>query len=64
MCVPYHRRSRMERRRRRASFYYLDPISVGECPRCHDPKLPHRVCRNCGFYNGMDILKLDQSEKD
>lgn len=64
MCVPKHRRSRMERRRRQASFYYLDPISVGECPRCHDPKLPHRVCRNCGFYNGMDILKLDQSEKD
>lgn len=34
---------------------------VGECPRCHEPKLPHRVCKNCGFYNGRDILKLEES---
>jgi large subunit ribosomal protein L32 len=20
------------------------------CPRCGQPKLPHRVCHNCGYY--------------
>jgi len=62
MCIPRHRRSRTERRRRRASFYYLDSLSVGECPRCHEAKLPHHVCKHCGFYNGKDVLKLEQKE--
>lgn len=61
MCIPKRRRSRTEVRRRRASFWYRDPVMVGECPRCHEPKLPHRICKNCGFYNGRDILKLEES---
>ena len=63
MCVPQHRRSRTEGKRRRASFYYLDPLTVGQCPRCHEAKLSHRVCANCGYYNGKDILKLEQAEE-
>lgn len=63
MCIPRFRRSRTEVRRRRASFWNLKAISVGECPRCHEPKLPHRVCKNCGFYNGKDVLKLEQKEE-
>ena len=23
-----------------------------ECPHCHEMKLPHRVCPNCGYYQG------------
>jgi len=63
MCVPKKRRSKAMIRQRRASFYYLDPLNVGECPQCHEPKMPHRVCPNCGFYNGRDVLKLDQDEE-
>jgi large subunit ribosomal protein L32 len=26
------------------------------CPKCHEPKLPHRVCPNCGYYDGKEVV--------
>ncbi len=26
------------------------------CPRCHEPVLPHRVCKNCGYYDGKEVI--------
>jgi large subunit ribosomal protein L32 len=57
MPVPKRRHSGTRRDKRRAH----DAISVpgiSFCPNCKEPKLPHRVCRNCGYYKGVDILKL------
>ena len=31
----------------------LKPMAMGECPQCHELKLPHTVCANCGFYAGV-----------
>ena len=28
-----------------------------ECPQCHEPKLQHRVCKECGHYNGRVVLE-------
>lgn len=35
------------------------------CPRCGQPKLPHRICHNCGYYivdkktkNPSEVVKL------
>ena len=25
------------------------------CPQCNQPRLPHRVCPNCGYYDGKDL---------
>ncbi|NLP17487.1 MAG: 50S ribosomal protein L32, partial [Firmicutes bacterium] len=27
-----------------------------ECPRCHEPRLSHRVCPNCGFYKNYRVV--------
>jgi len=27
-----------------------------ECPNCHEQKLQHRACPNCGFYDGRSII--------
>jgi large subunit ribosomal protein L32 len=27
------------------------------CPNCAAPRLPHRVCMACGFYDGTQIVK-------
>jgi large subunit ribosomal protein L32 len=25
------------------------------CPNCGKPRIPHRVCKYCGFYNGRAV---------
>lgn len=27
-----------------------------ECPQCHSPKRPHRVCALCGYYDGREVV--------
>jgi large subunit ribosomal protein L32 len=43
----------------RASHHALKKMQLVPCPKCKKPKLPHFVCKNCGFYKGKDILKLE-----
>jgi len=47
------------RRKTRASHHALKKVNLVSCPKCKKPKLPHQVCKNCGFYKGHDILKLE-----
>jgi large subunit ribosomal protein L32 len=55
MAVPKTRTSKARRNSRRAQWKLTVPGLV-ECPQCHEKKLPHRVCLNCGFYRGKEIL--------
>lgn len=55
MAVPKRRTSKARRNSRRAQWKLTVPGLV-ECPQCHEKKLPHRVCLNCGFYRGKEIL--------
>ena len=32
------------------------------CPRCHSPRLPHRVCPVCGTYAGREVIKHEIAE--
>ena len=27
------------------------------CPQCHEPKMPHHVCPECGYYDGKEVVK-------
>ncbi|MDP2401322.1 MAG: 50S ribosomal protein L32, partial [Actinomycetota bacterium] len=29
------------------------------CPQCNQPKLPHRVCGECGYYNGKEVIDTE-----
>ena len=31
-----------------------------ECPQCHEMKLPHQVCANCGHYNGRQVKAVEE----
>lgn len=42
----------------RASHFGVRKPSFGECSNCQNPKLPHRVCRSCGFYNGREVIPV------
>jgi large subunit ribosomal protein L32 len=59
MAVPKRKTSRARRDARRATHAGSVP-SVSECPQCHSPKLSHRVCPNCGMYDGRQIVKIEE----
>ena len=58
MAVPKKRTSKQRKRKRRTHYKAEDP-TVQSCPRCGDPKAPHRVCPNCGYYRGEAVLDVD-----
>lgn len=58
MAVPKRRTSKTRKNKRRASSYRLKRISSVECPNCHEQMLPHRVCPNCGYYKGKEIIEV------
>lgn len=45
----------------RAAHHGLTAPSLSECPQCHNAKLPHRMCKNCGYYNGREVVPLDEA---
>ena len=54
MANPKRRHSKARTAKRRAHDS-LNPVGLGECPQCHEPKLPHIVCEHCGYYRGRPV---------
>ena len=56
MAVPKGKTSKARRDKRRANWK-LDVPNLVKCPQCSVLKMPHRVCGECGFYKGKEVLK-------
>jgi large subunit ribosomal protein L32 len=56
MPTPKRKHTPHRRDCRRSANSKLDAINAGKCSNCGLPKLPHRVCPACGFYNGELII--------
>jgi large subunit ribosomal protein L32 len=61
MAVPKKRQSSARRDKRRANHMAARP-RLNECPRCHSPRLPHRVCPNCGTYAGREVISFREPD--
>lgn len=59
MAVPKRRTSRSRRDKRRAHDALRLPAR-SLCPQCNEPKLPHRVCGNCGTYRGRTVVETEE----
>ena len=57
MAVPKNKVSKARRNKRRANWKLTLPGMV-ECPQCHEFKMPHRVCKNCGSYGNKEIIDV------
>ena len=57
MAVPKKKTSKARRDKRRAHDFLTAP-SLSECPNCHEPKMPHRVCPHCGHYKGKEVIDV------
>lgn len=58
MAVPKSKVSRSRRGARR-SHLALQTVNVAECPNCGEMKLPHHVCKACGYYDGREVVEIE-----
>lgn len=61
MANPKRRWSKARTGKRRSQWKLTLPGLVS-CPQCHTFKLPHKVCDECGYYKGKEILKKVESK--
>jgi large subunit ribosomal protein L32 len=62
MAVPKRRTSHARQGKRR-SHLHIKPTQVQYCPRCEQPRLPHRVCPNCGYYQGREVVNVEEEKE-
>ena len=55
MPLPKRRHSKSRGAKRRTHWKLGLPTLV-ECSHCHQPRLPHRICPNCGYYDGKEVI--------
>ena len=56
MAVPKRKTSKARRDKRKSANMKMTAQGLSICPQCHQPKLPHRVCPNCNYYDGKEIV--------
>ena len=61
MAVPKGKVSKARKHSRRANWKLTLP-GIVECPQCHQMKLAHRVCKNCGYYNGVQVVNKEEKK--
>lgn len=59
MAVPKRKTSKARKNKRRSAVWKLEVPAMSKCDRCGELKAPHKVCKNCGFYKGVEVLKMD-----
>ena len=48
---------------KRRTHHNIDAPNLNKCRNCGEPKLPHRICKKCGFYNGKQVV-VKKEKKD
>jgi large subunit ribosomal protein L32 len=59
MAVPKRRLSSTRRDKRRAHHKLVTAKPV-ICAHCKQPKVAHRVCANCGYYAGVEVVQPEE----
>ncbi len=57
MALPKRRHSKTRSAKRKANWLRTSGPNVVECPKCHEPKLNHRVCTTCGHYKDREVVE-------
>ena len=61
MAQPKRRWSKARTHAKRSTWKKEQP-TFSSCPRCHEPIMPHRVCKNCGYYDGKEVVAKKETE--
>ena len=61
MAVPKSKVSKARRDKRRSSVWKLHLPGMVKCSHCGEYNLAHRVCRNCGYYDGKQVVEKEEA---
>jgi large subunit ribosomal protein L32 len=59
MAVPKRKQSSARQNKRRSSVWKMSAPTLVKCPKCGELMVPHRVCGNCGYYKGREVIKKE-----
>jgi large subunit ribosomal protein L32 len=63
MAVPKRKTSHARKMKRRSSVWKLEtPTNIVKCPQCGEAILSHKVCNNCGYYKGVEVVSKTEAE--
>ena len=60
MAVP-KRKTSTTRRDKRRTHWELEAPAMSTCDHCGSAKRPHRVCPVCGYYNGVEVVHIQEA---
>lgn len=63
MAVPKGKVSKARRDKRRNATWKLASPMLVKCPKCGAMRLPHRMCPECGSYNGREVKTAQTAAK-
>lgn len=61
MAVPFRKTSKSAKRKRRTHFKITSP-NLSTCKNCASFLKSHYVCKECGFYKGKEVLRIDENK--
>jgi large subunit ribosomal protein L32 len=57
MPVPKRKTSKARRDKRSSNNSKMKATGIAVCSTCQAPVLPHQVCKECGHYKGVKVLR-------
>jgi len=57
MALPKRKYGKARQGKRRSHLRLTIP-ALDVCPQCHSPKLAHRACSTCGYYNNRQVIEV------
>lgn len=57
MAVPKGKVSKQRKNTRNSANFKAEAPTLVECPKCHELKRPHTVCKKCGTYKNETVVE-------
>lgn len=63
MAVPKGKVSKARRNTRNSANFKATAPTLVECPKCHEMKKTHTVCKKCGSYKNETVIEKKEKSK-